>query len=249
MRGGYSEYYASIAHQFDELRLDREAEIQLFVNTVRPYLQPGGGPLLDVGSGTGRYTSALKACGYVIVAMDLSFSQLLHGDQRLVRVCATAAALPFASDTFNGLCAVMMIQQLEERDRASLWECAAAVVRPAGIICLKTSSHEDLRRRAFSRYFPSALSMNLARYPDIPTLEAELIEAGFGVLNVIPTFSEEYVDSKTLIASVERKHNSTLALLSASEFKRGVDQMRNELSDIDRFAVPHFHTIVVARHN
>ena len=58
----------------EDLRLTRRHGIVEFETTMyhlRKYLQPGY-TILDIGAGTGRYTSALMAEGYSVKAVELA---------------------------------------------------------------------------------------------------------------------------------------------------------------------------------
>ena len=64
---------------------------------------------LDVGTGTGRYLSLLRAAGAnFIVGVDLSLPMLQHRQCQTPRVCGDACQLPFADGQFDLVCSSLM---------------------------------------------------------------------------------------------------------------------------------------------
>lgn len=242
----YSEYYAGIASSFDDLRLDRAKEIGILTENVSRRLGRCSAAILDVGCGTGRYGSMLSRLGYRVFGIDASFEQLAHAQKGFPRACALCTELPFGNGTFAGLLAVMMIHQLSSRTRQMLWRAAHGILYRDGLVWIKTCSHDDLKNRPLGQYFPSALSINLSRYPDTPALEEELADAQFDVVEVTPTQSDDRIPTEQLLQSVEQRHNTTMALLPQDEFKEGLARLRRECDGRD-YLLSHHHTIIVAR--
>jgi demethylmenaquinone methyltransferase/2-methoxy-6-polyprenyl-1,4-benzoquinol methylase len=115
-----------------------------------------GGPVLDLGCGTGDLT-ALLARRHAAVGVDLSGGMLaraqrkLHGRAALAR--ASAFALPFAPGAFGGAASAFVLRNLHDLP-AALTELAR-VVRPGGPVALVdiTEPPNPLLRRAFDAYF------------------------------------------------------------------------------------------------
>jgi 2-polyprenyl-6-hydroxyphenyl methylase / 3-demethylubiquinone-9 3-methyltransferase len=104
-------------------------------------LGPGPRAVLDVGCGPGYLANALAARGHLVTGVDLGPEALAvahrHDPTRSVdyRV-GDALALPFADATFDVVCAMDLIEHVEEPDR--LVAEAGRVLRPGGLMFFHT---------------------------------------------------------------------------------------------------------------
>ncbi len=243
----YQEYYRRIANVLDDVRLDRDEEIAIFGAIIQRFLNREFGPVLDIGCGTGRYASHLQHLGYSVVGIDNARSQLFGRQERLLAVYGTAFALPFDRLSFSCCLMCLVLQQLNPANRIDAIREAGRVTRRGGFLTVKTCSHDDLRKRPFQELFPSALGINLRRYPDIPELVQQIdsAEAGFGNPIIIPTFSELTTTIEQFLFSVQTQCNTTLALLPKGEFQAGRNALRRSLANAETVRIPHYHTILV----
>jgi SAM-dependent methyltransferase len=83
---GSREHYADAALYDYEYRR-RRADVTFYRDLARRRLDTGGGPILELGAGSGRVTIALARAGYEVVAVDRS-------DGMLARLRARVDALP-----------------------------------------------------------------------------------------------------------------------------------------------------------
>jgi SAM-dependent methyltransferase len=240
----YESYYEEVAPQFDALRLDREQELAVTCDLVARR-HPPPARLLDVGCGTGRYGARLRDAGFHVTGVDISRAQLQYAQGLDVAVCGSADDLPFEPGTFDVCLIALMIHQLSVPTRAKAIAECARVLTPGGLLCIKTCSHADLAARPLATYFPSALAINVARYPDIALLRADLRSGGFRAIAVEATYTEDRVPAATLLGSVNGKHNTTLALLPSAEYESGVEHLKRDLMDCDDIVISHRHTHVV----
>jgi SAM-dependent methyltransferase len=161
---------AAITSYFDRLgraewdRFDRSLgdRVSLAMHTeILERFAPGGGRVLDVGAGPGRFTEQLHRLGCRIVVADISQTQLtlnretasergfassIEGWHQL-DICNLGS---FASESFDGVVAYggPFSYVFEHRDRA-LVECLR-VLRPGGVLILSVMSlwgtlHRHLR--------------------------------------------------------------------------------------------------------
>ncbi len=107
-----------------------------------------GGPVLELGCGTGRITLPLARAGVPVVGIDLSAPMLRRARVRLRRARAGVRAalvrgdirhLPFTCDTFALVAAPYGVLQSLVRDRDLATTCAAvaAALRPGGRLVLE----------------------------------------------------------------------------------------------------------------
>lgn len=93
----------------------------------------GGGPVLDVGAGSGVVSSELVASGCRLVLTDVADWRSARADG-LPFVLADAAALPFGSRTCTGVHLARVLHHVPDW-RAVLAE-TARVLAPGGALCL-----------------------------------------------------------------------------------------------------------------
>src|SRR6266516_3950141 len=84
-------------------------------------LPPPGRRTLDLGSGEGRLSRALKAMGHRVVDIDTSPTMLAAAkekDPSIPTCLADAATLPFADGSFDCVVAFMSLQDVDDFHRA-----------------------------------------------------------------------------------------------------------------------------------
>ena len=102
-----------------------------FVNAAAP----GRGRLLDVGCGSGWSSRILAEKSFDVCGTDLTTSAVeVPSSDRLKFVAADAMALPFASESFDVVCAYQMLEHVPDPGRA-LSEFHR-VLRPGGTVCI-----------------------------------------------------------------------------------------------------------------
>lgn len=205
-------YYSETAPHFDEVRLDRDEEV---MSTAAAFAQvlTLAGPLLEIGCGTGRHSVAIAALGRTMLGLDRSIAQLVNAPSSLLGMAGDGCKLPVRTGVMAGCACILVLHQLAEPDRLEAIRECFRVLQPGGALFIKTCSHEDLARRPFADFFPSALAINLARYPPIELLVGELQRSGFDNVRVGATYSEESIAPAALLKSVALRHNSTLPLI------------------------------------
>src|SRR6266545_39094 len=243
----YKAYYDTIASVFDRLRLDRGAEIETTLRLIAQFVNSEDGYILDIGCGTGRYAEPLGKAGYSVLGIDQSLSQLKHGPDSLPLICADAAAPPFRDHFFAACLMILVIHQVTSSERRKWLEESCRILSPTGKLILKTCSHDNLRNRPFHSFFPSGLKINVQRYPDIPELSDQIRACGFGNIEVVPTFSEEFLNKADLLSSMRQKHNTTLALIPPEELEKGCIEMESAVANQDVICIPHHHTVLIAQ--
>lgn len=138
-----------------------------------------GSDVLDIGCGTGNYTTALGERGYDMLGIDRSGLMLRTAcakapDLRLIG--ADAANLPFPNRTFDGAICTLAIHHFDDLE-ASFAE--AARVLDLGRLVILTALPEQIKRYWLSAYFPRMMARSAEQMPDWGTIEISLRRAGF----------------------------------------------------------------------
>ena len=240
----YDEYYAKTAPHFDRFRLDGTEESELFVSRIRAGLPSRRIRAFDAGCGSGRHSYLLSQHGLEVVSLDRSIQQLRVAPKRLNLVRGSVTNIPFRAKTFGVWFSSLMIHQLDPFERNAAFSEAVRILEVGGKVIIRTSSHDDLRQRPFAKNFPSALELNLRRYPDIPELRSTLSSLGLVEITVERTLTHAVMTPASLMASIRSKPNTTLSLVPADEFASGCGELEKELAGQESTVVSHYHTIL-----
>ncbi len=240
----YQDYYRRIASAYDSVRLDGDEEIAYTAKIVGDFVQPHLGHLLDLGCGTARYSAAFEKLGFHVVGIDTSFHQLRHSNHSVMKVCGSVAYVPFGSN-FSCCTAILILHQLALSERLSPFREIFRVLKPGGFFIIKTRSHSILKERPIVKYFPSALDININRYPDISEIESDLRTNGFKLDGTQETTTVSVMRTTDYLLRVRNKHNSTLALIPEDEFVAGYQKLEQALSNTDTVRLSIDHTFVI----
>jgi SAM-dependent methyltransferase len=194
-------------------------------------LTTGLGPtdtVLEVGCGTGNYLVAIReAIGCPCWGIDPSQEMLARAARsgQVHLSLGTAEDLAVPPGSFDLLFSVDVIHHVG--DRARFFRQAARALRTGGRLCTVTDSEWVIRhRRPLAVYFPETVAVDLARYPRLPELRADMGAAGFAEL------SEETVEFASELSDLgpfRARAFSCLRLIPEGAFRRGIEQMERDV--------------------
>jgi ubiquinone/menaquinone biosynthesis C-methylase UbiE len=208
-------YYEVIAREYARHRRVHPEVLRCLISTGN---LGSASSVLEVGCGTGNYLVALdEVIGCDCWGIDPSEAMLAEARKRSTKAqlfCVPAERMGLPADQFDLVFAVDVIHHIFDRSQA-FRECRR-VLRAGGALCLVTESPSMIRRREpHATYFPEAVPVELARYPSLLTLSAELHEAGFIDLTQVEVeFPCELVDLEPYRAKV----HSSLDLITQDAF-------------------------------
>ena len=183
---------------------------------------------LDVGCGTGNLAEQLlKLMNLEIIGIDISLPMLEVAREKSLEVIYADVAnnrLPFRESYFDIITATYVIHQISNLELL-FSECHR--VLKDGTLVLLTSSHQQIEKKhpVFKRFFPGAIDVDKARFPDIPVICDLLVTAGFQDIKHEPVLGESISVDEEYLRKVKGKYVSTYRLLSQREFERGVTKL------------------------
>jgi SAM-dependent methyltransferase len=185
--------------------------------------------ILEVGCGTGNYLAALHDhLGCSCAGIDPSAEMLATARQRTTQITFTqgrAESLAFPNSSFDLVYSVDVIHHVA--DRLASFREALRVLKPGGRLCTATDSEDDIpRRRPLSSHFPETIPVELARYPRLATLRAEMETAGF---SPITTEQTELPYTLTDIQPYRDRAFSSLHLIPPDAHTRGIHRLETDL--------------------
>ena len=186
--------------------------------------------VLELGCGTGNYIRALKeTVGCASWGVDRSEEMLAHARARagdVEFVLGDATRLGFADKSFDLVFSVDVIHHIEAK--ADFYKEAYRVLGPGGRLCTMTHAEELIRNSMLlSRYFPETVPDNIARYPTVDEHRDWMTRAGFR------EFSETVVSHPVTVTDsgcYASKANSTLHMIPADAFERGLMRLERDLA-------------------
>jgi ubiquinone/menaquinone biosynthesis C-methylase UbiE len=219
--------FGPIAATYDELRPADANWWELFELLVRE-ADLVGRRVLDVGCGTGRVAAALHERGSRVWGAEPSAEMAAQARARGVNVkIAPAEHLPFKDGWFERAVAWLVVHLV---DRPAAFAELARVLGPDGRLAVATFDPTHFDRYYLNRLFPSLEHVDRERFPEPPTLVAELEGAGF-VPRLIRLSQHGEIGREESLARIRGRFISTLRLLDEAEFEEGVARAERELPE------------------
>ncbi|HEY32315.1 MAG TPA: class I SAM-dependent methyltransferase [Dehalococcoidia bacterium] len=193
--------------------------------------------VLDVGCGTGNLaTQLLDLMNLDVVGIDISLPMLAVARGKSLEVICTDAAsnrLPFRDSCFDIITSTYVIHQISNL-KLMFSECHR-VLRDGALVLL-TSSHEQIENYhpVFKRFFPGAIDIDKARFPDIPVICDLLVTTGFQDIKHKQVLGDSIVIDEEYLRKVKGKYVSTYRLLPQSEFERGVTELETYIRSLSQ---------------
>jgi len=173
---------AGYAHRFVNARALGPELRQVWTDAlVRAGQASARSKVLDLGAGAGRFVPLLREAWQAerVIAIDRSMAMLrqMVSHEADVAVRADMAALPLRSDSFDGCLCSMVLHY--SSDPVAVCREVHRVLRPRGVLCVRTGAQETIPSFSFLRYFPAAWRAEHSAMPDRAEVVAWLRCAGF----------------------------------------------------------------------
>ena len=189
--------------------------------------------VLDVGCGTGRWTSEALATGRRAVGLDPSAAMLALARERApgaVFVRGRAESLPFASARFGAVLCVYVIHHLDHPARF-VAEAARVLGEGGTLSVLALAPHDGQDTWYLYDYFEGMREADCARYPPTDSIRGWMAAAGLENVGVEIAARIEGTARGTAVFDdpiLTRDGTCQLSLLSDAEFERGLARIRED---------------------
>lgn len=224
--------YSEIAEYYDRVRMespDTRGWLDSLMNGLKDVLS-GGGRILDVGCGTGRFAIPVLEAGVAsVTAIDYHREMIEKAREKpdsegVAWLAADGERLPFVDASFDAVFLVMSMHHFKNKT-AALDEIYR-VLAPGGVCLILTTSHSQIKAHDI-RFFPKLVAIDLARFPTIPGLKEMLKDVGFsaqrhGIIRGV----ERRVETKEIVEKFESRYISTLTEISEDEFRKGMETFK-----------------------
>jgi ubiquinone/menaquinone biosynthesis C-methylase UbiE len=221
---------ADLARAYADVRSDLSDAVRaVWVEAFRSAVPPVPlRRLLDVGCGTGRFTTLLaEVFGSPTIGVDGSPAMLrervLPARTPVAFMGADATALPLRKASID-LALLSMVYHLLSAAAAAPAAVGELhrVVRPGGFVLVRTPTLEMLDRISWLAFFPGARALDEARLPPRAHIATTFEQAGFAT-HAYRTIEQEFESTPLeALAKVRRRPFSTLRLLSDVAFAEGL---------------------------
>lgn len=214
----YYEQFKPTEHQKRGLNSDKDYKNTKMI--IEDYLNEENIRLLDIGCGDGKYARNFQDHGCIVRGIDKFESQVRRARHLIDAQVADAVSLPFAENSFDLCTMIMVVHLLNHEERVQAFKEAHRVMKPGGLLVIKTCSHKDLEYRFTSRFFVEIRENDRKRYPDTEQLEAELDH--LKKIKIQPvTESNTYTKSELMDIYCSRQ-SSNMWLLDEEALSRGI---------------------------
>ena len=205
--------------------------VGLWMRTIAARL--GGAPvsaILDLGAGTGRFSSALAAQWHAgVLGLDPSRKMLAEAvrkrsDPRVHYAAGYGERLPLAARSVDLVFLSMVYHHFVDPRRAAQ-ECRR-VLRPGGHVVVRTGSREQVDNYPPVRFFPGMRGLLERRLPTAQLLAGVFHRAGLEQLSHELVIQEIARDHQDFAERPALGADSVLASLELGEFQEGVNALR-----------------------
>ena len=199
--------------------------------TLLNFLGPQSAAALEVGCGTGHWLGVATGHASLLAGVEPSSPMLARArgaapGAHLVR--ARAEALPWRDATFDRIFCVNAVHHFADRNRFFA-EARRVLKTGGGLLTIGKDPHADRDEWWVYDYFEETRAIDRARFAPARTLRGEMALAGFAWTESMEADRVELVQSAAEALAngvVDASFTSQLTVLSAEEFSRGADRLR-----------------------
>jgi SAM-dependent methyltransferase len=185
--------------------------------------------VLDIGTGTGMFASALSdQLGSAVIGIDPSRAMLAQARRanslaRVRYVLGDALAVPVRPGGVDLVLLSRVIHHLPDRRRCATE--AHRVLRPGGVAVVRTTVRDRLDAQVYE-YWPRLRALDAARFPALEELVTDFTAAGFATLAVQSFAQPVWPSLHAYHAALALRPQSKFDQLSTAEFATGLRRLQ-----------------------
>ncbi len=203
--------------------------------------------VLEIGAGTGNYTAALTAHGFLVTALDRSPAMVEIGAQKTSAcwILSDPSALPLRTRSVDAIAGANVLRHL-----CAFPAALAEFRRVARLgVALQTVVRENLETLWYRHYFPEIDDVRLPLHPTLGGLITAMFQAGFRRVAAAKifysgrsdlTFEEARIRPQLLFDPPFRAATSGFRRLDSAVIARGLAELERDLESgaFARIAAP-----------
>jgi ubiquinone/menaquinone biosynthesis C-methylase UbiE len=216
--------YNQIAGKYDSTRTSNSSTIDLFHKKVKFGKET---KVLDFGCGTGNYLNTifdLFRCTCFGVEPSDSMRAIAKQKNSEVQIKKGSHELiPFPDNEFDFVYMTDVIHHIPNMNK--MFSELNRLIKPSGLMCIVTESHNQIENRFYNRYFPSLESVELKRYPDISEINEYAVNNSFVTVEIQKKEDSNIKITEDFIKLVSEKGYSMFKLISEEEHQKGLENL------------------------
>lgn len=222
--------YNKISKVYDDVR---KAEFEVVKSIIEKAQIHEGSSVLEIGCGTANYLNLINQLTQAEVwGVDRSQGMLNKAKKKCpnaIFVEDDAVELSKIPDgTFNLVYMVDVIHHI--KNIHTMFQNIKRVLKEGGLLMIFSDSHDHIRNRLTTKYFPETLDPELERYQDTPELIRSLSEVGYkqidsGILEI----EDDDSYGPKLIEIASKKGFSMFGMISDKAITEGIEKIKEDL--------------------
>ena len=216
---------------YDRARDHGPELLSLWMDAIASHLdRPRAGRILDLGCGTGRFTTALSdRFDADVVGVDPSAKMLARANEkrrsrRVLYTRGSAEAIPLPSHSVDLVFMSMSFHHFTDPVAAAR-ECHR-VVRDGGRVFVRTGTREQIHSYPYVRFFPSSPGIIRDTLPDVAGLRQVFATAGFACVSAALIEQTIAPNWAAYAEKLSAGGDSVLARMSRPELEDGLAAVR-----------------------
>lgn len=222
----YNHFYSQSAQNYDFSRLDDGEVFESTIQYIVSHLSQSQKVILDVGCGTGKYGFKLSQLGYIVHGIDKSPHQVEIASKLIPATVGSVLSIEQKDNFYDCILMIMMIHQLDEFELNLAFKEVVRVLKPGGIVIIKTCFEDDISKRITSRYFPTCFEFDMKRFPPkdkLINIHKDLVLTNCNQISIISK-----IPIKILIEKFRLRGASNIGMLSEEELEQGIFNLQSQ---------------------